>query len=136
MSDLRHYTITTYGCKEWLRRTGRIWEGELIYLDANRRLTMADIKAAVAARFAIDPCEMVSARRSFTVSHPRQVAMYLCKQLTTNSLPEIGRRFGDRDHSTVIHAIKQVEKRRAEDRALDRIIEGLERELKAPRLRE
>lgn len=136
MTALRHYTITTYGCKEWLRRTGRIIEGELVYLEVTTRVTMASIKAAVAERFEIDPREMVSARRSFEVSHPRQIAMYISKRLTPCSMPAIGRAFGDRDHTTVIHACRQVKKRRADDPELDHKIATLERELKAPRLRE
>jgi chromosomal replication initiator protein len=131
---MRVYTIIKYGCREWLRRTGRIYEGELIFLDARRRVTAADVKAAVSLSFGVDPGEMVSARRAQEVSHPRQVAMYLCKRLTPFSMPKIGRLFGDRDHTTVMHAVRQVEKRRASDPELDVRIEMLEREISAPRI--
>lgn len=72
------------------------------------------IQERVADFYGLPLGEMVSARRSKSVAWPRQVAMYLSRELTPCSLPDIGRRFGGRDHTTVIHAIKQVEKRIAE----------------------
>jgi chromosomal replication initiator protein len=72
---------------------------------------------------------MHSARRARAVARPRQVAMYLCKQLTPRSLPEIGRKFGGRDHTTVMHAVKKVEELLAADRALAEDIELLRRML-------
>ena len=54
--------------------------------------------------------EMLSQRRSRSLARPRQIAMYLAKQYTTNSLPDIGRKFSNRDHTTVIHAVKKIEK--------------------------
>lgn len=68
-----------------------------------------DIQQAVAEAFGIRLIDMTSARRARSVARPRQVAMYLARQLTLKSLPQIGRAFGDRDHTTVMHAIKQVE---------------------------
>jgi chromosomal replication initiator protein len=65
--------------------------------------------------------ELKSRNNSPQVSFPRQVAMYLCKQLTHCSLPEIGRRFGGKHHSTVIHAIQKIEKKRAQERDFDRL---------------
>ncbi len=73
------------------------------------RITIARIQAAVALHYDIAQTEMVSARRSRVVARPRQIAMYISKCLTPKSLPDIGRRFGNRDHTTVIHAIKRVE---------------------------
>src|SRR5438132_68811 len=70
-----------------------------------------------------------SARRAREVARPRQVAMYLSKQLTPKSLPDIGRRFGGRDHTTVIHAVRQIEKLRASDAELDADIRLLTRQL-------
>jgi chromosomal replication initiator protein len=67
-----------------------------------------DIKAAVCRYFSILPIEMVSHRRARHVARPRQIAMALCRELTTLSLPGIGLRFGGRDHTTVMHAIKVV----------------------------
>jgi chromosomal replication initiator protein len=69
---------------------------------------IAFIQAAVALHYGIAPAEMLSQRRARSVARPRQVAMYLAKELTSKSLPNIGRCFGNRDHTTVMHAIKQV----------------------------
>lgn len=75
----------------------------------DRRVTMEEIQKRVAEHFQIRMSDMSSARRSRTVARPRQIAMYLSKQLTSRSLPEIGRAFGGRDHTTVIHAVRKVE---------------------------
>ncbi len=74
-----------------------------------RRITIEEIQRQVAEYYNMKLTEMVSNRRSRAIARPRQVAMFLAKQLTTRSLPEIGRRFGGRDHTTVIHAIRRVE---------------------------
>jgi chromosomal replication initiator protein len=79
------------------------------------RLTTARIKQAVSEFYRIPEIEMISHRRQRHVARPRQVAMYLTRELTPMSLPEIGRRFGKRDHTTVIHAIKTVERLIGED---------------------
>ena len=76
---------------------------------------VAHIQHTVASYYGIEPGAMKSAQRGFEVSRPRQVAMYLSSVLTPKSLPEIGRRFGGRDHTTVIHAIKAVKARMASD---------------------
>ena len=70
---------------------------------------------------------MLSARRARAVARPRQVAMYLAKQLTARSLPEIGRKFGGRDHTTVIHAVRRIEQLRESDNALNEDVEKLQR---------
>ncbi len=97
----------------------------------DRRVTIEEIQRRVAEHFNLRIADMHSARRSRAVARPRQVAMYLAKQLTTRSLPEIGRKFGGRDHTTVMHAVKKVEELRqsdvgfAEDVALlRRMLEG------------
>ena len=72
---------------------------------------------------------MHSARRSRIIARPRLIAMYLSKNLTTRSLPEIGRKFGGRDHTTVIHAIKKVEELKKNDSNLSEDIEILTRSL-------
>ena len=79
-----------------------------------RRISIDEIQTQVAEHYRIRKAEMTSARRAREVARPRQVAMYLSKQLTPKSLPDIGRRFGGRDHTTVIHAVRQIEKLRAE----------------------
>ncbi|MEC3912072.1 chromosomal replication initiator protein DnaA [Sphingobium sp. CR2-8] len=96
-----------------------------------RRITVDEIQKACAAHFKIDPSEMRSKRRARAVARPRQVAMYLAKKMTPRSLPEIGRIFGGRDHSTVIHAVRTIEQLResnpdmdADVRALQRLLEG------------
>lgn len=87
---------------------------------------VADIQREVAAFFRIPVAEMVSQRRARDVARPRQVAMYLAKKLTPKSLPDIGRRFGGRDHSTVIHAVKQVERLIGADVAIAEAVRELE----------
>jgi chromosomal replication initiator protein len=74
----------------------------------DRRVTIEEIQKKVAEHFSIRLTDMSSARRARAVARPRQVAMYLAKQLTQRSLPEIGRRFGNRDHTTVMHAVSRV----------------------------
>ena len=72
---------------------------------------------------------MLSARRSRAVARPRQIAMYLAKQLTTRSLPEIGRKFGGRDHTTVMHAVKRIAELRQLDSSLEDDLQHLSRVL-------
>jgi chromosomal replication initiator protein len=92
-----------------------------------RRITIEDIQKRVAEHYGIKLADMHSARRARVVARPRQVAMYLAKQLTPRSLPEIGRRFGGRDHTTVMHAIKKIEELRASDSVISEDIELLRR---------
>jgi chromosomal replication initiator protein len=94
-----------------------------------RRISIDEIQTQVAEHYRIRKAEMTSARRAREVARPRQVAMYLSKQLTPKSLPDIGRRFGGRDHTTVIHAVRQIEKLRAQDSELDADIRLLTRQL-------
>ena len=74
--------------------------------------------------------DLLSERRNRAVARPRQAAMWLAKQLTTRSLPDIGRRFGGRDHTTVLHAVRRIEALRAEDSALSQDLETLTRKLR------
>ena len=96
---------------------------------SRRRITIDEIQKRVSEHFRIRHAEMVSARRAREVARPRQIAMYLAKQLTPRSLPEIGRRFGGRDHTTVIHAVRQIEKLRGEDSEIDNDVRTLMRVL-------
>jgi len=82
-----------------------------------RRISIDEIQTQVAEHYRIRKAEMTSARRAREVARPRQVAMYLSKQLTPKSLPDIGRRFGGRDHTTVIHADRKIRGQMAERRA-------------------
>jgi chromosomal replication initiator protein len=95
----------------------------------DRRVTIDEIQKRVAEHFNVKLADMHSARRARAVARPRQVAMYLAKQLTTRSLPEIGRKFGGRDHSTVIHAVRRVEELRDSDREVDGAVRLLMRQL-------
>ncbi len=96
-----------------------------------RRVTIDEIQRRVAEHFNIKMAEMTSSRRARIVARPRQVAMYLAKQLTQRSLPEIGRKFGGRDHTTVMHAVKKIEELIASDRALAEDVELLRRMLQS-----
>ena len=95
----------------------------------DRRVTIDEIQKRVAEHYNIRLADMHSARRARAVARPRQVAMYLCKQLTPRSLPEIGRKFGGRDHTTVMHAVRKIEELRANDSTLAEDIELLRRML-------
>jgi chromosomal replication initiator protein len=81
----------------------------------SRRVTIEEIQKRVAEHFNVRISDMHSARRARSVARPRQVAMYLSKQLTSRSLPEIGRKFGGRDHTTVMHAVKKVDELQDQD---------------------
>jgi chromosomal replication initiator protein len=94
---------------------------------SERRITIDEIQKKVAEHFNVRVADMHSARRSRAVARPRQVAMYLAKQLTPRSLPEIGRKFGGRDHTTVIHAVRKIEELSAYDAAFREDVELLRR---------
>jgi len=97
----------------------------------DRRVTIQEIQKRVAEHWSIRVAEMSSARRSRNVARPRQVAMYLAKQLTSKSLPDIGRHFGDRDHTTVMHAVSRVTALIATDAAFAEDVELLRRLLES-----
>jgi chromosomal replication initiator protein len=89
-------------------------------IDVQKRMVSLDnIQKVVAEYFHIRGSDMQSKRRSRNIARPRQVAMCLTKELTNHSLPEIGEAFGGRDHTTVLHACRQVEKLRLEDTQMD-----------------
>jgi chromosomal replication initiator protein len=95
----------------------------------DRRVTIDEIQKKVAQHYNIRLADMHSARRARNVARPRQVAMFLAKQLTTRSLPEIGNKFGGRDHTTVMHAVKRIEELRQTDSTLAEDIDLLRRML-------
>jgi chromosomal replication initiator protein len=97
----------------------------------DRRVTIQEIQKRVAEHWSIRVTEMSSARRSRNIARPRQVAMYLAKQLTQKSLPDIGRHFGDRDHTTVMHAVARVTALMATDAAFAEDVELLRRLLES-----
>ncbi len=94
-----------------------------------RRVMIDEIQRRVAEHFNVRLAEMTSARRARAFARPRQVAMYLSKQLTSRSLPEIGRKFGGRDHTTVMHAVRRIEELKDTDPVLAEDIELLRRML-------
>jgi chromosomal replication initiator protein len=94
-----------------------------------RRITIDDIQRRVAEYYNLRLADLLSARRARVVARPRQVAMYLSKQLTTRSLPEIGRKFGGRDHTTVMHAVRKIEELKVADTAIREDVDMLSRML-------
>ena len=97
----------------------------------DRRVTIEEIQKRVAEHYNIRLTDMSSARRARAVARPRQVAMYLAKQLTSRSLPEIGRKFGNRDHTTVMHACSRVAELMQRDAAFAEDVELLRRMLES-----
>jgi chromosomal replication initiator protein len=96
-----------------------------------RRVTVDEIQKMTADYFGLKQTDLLSERRTRSVARPRQVAMWLCKQHTTRSYPDIGRRFGGRDHTTVLHAVKKVESLLQADDQIARDVEALTRKLKS-----
>jgi chromosomal replication initiator protein len=94
-----------------------------------KRVKIEDIQKLVASRYNVSRSDILSERRTAAVVRPRQIAMYLSKVLTLRSLPEIGRRFGGRDHTTVLHAVRKIEKAIGEDTSLGDEVELLKRML-------
>lgn len=95
----------------------------------DRRITIDEIQRKVAEHYNIRLADMHSARRSRNVARPRQVAMFLSKQLTARSLPEIGRKFGGRDHTTVMHAVRKIEELATDDPSFAQDVEVIRRAL-------
>jgi len=92
-------------------------------------VSMDDIQETVGVRFHVKIADLKSRRRSKTLVHPRQIAMYLCRELTDSSYPEIGRQFGGKDHTTIIHACKQVIKAKDSDSALSATLDSLREQI-------
>ena len=95
-----------------------------------RKVTVDQIQKTVAEHYSLTQADLISERRARAVARPRQVAMWLAKQITTRSLPDIGRRFGGRDHTTVLHAVRRIEQLKAEDPAIARDTDVLLRKLR------
>ncbi len=102
---------------------------DLIRPQDPKRVKIEDIQRVVARQYSVSRADLLSSRRTANVVRPRQVAMYLAKTLTLRSLPEIGRRFGGRDHTTVLHAVRKIEGLIAKDNALANEVELLKRQL-------
>jgi chromosomal replication initiator protein len=94
-----------------------------------KRVRIEEIQRIVARHYNVSRSDLLSSRRTANVVRPRQIAMYLAKTLTLRSLPEIGRRFGGRDHTTVLHAVRKIESLIGTDTALAAEIEALKSHL-------
>ncbi len=97
--------------------------------DKKKIVSMDDIQEAVCSQFHVKMTELKSRRRSKTLVYPRQIAMYLCRELTDASYPEIGRQFGGKDHTTIIHACRQVAKAIETDKALHETLDKLKEQI-------
>ncbi len=95
-----------------------------------KRITVDDIQKAVAEHYGLKQADLLCERRTRAVARPRHAAMYLAKQLTTRSYPDIGRRFGGRDHTTVLHAVKRIEVLKNEDVVLAADLDAIVRKLR------
>lgn len=100
---------------------------DLVRTQDPRRVKIDDIQKLVASHYNISRADILSSRRTANVVRPRQIAMYLSKVLTLRSLPEIGRRFGGRDHTTVLHAVRKIEELVGKDKSLAEVIDLLKR---------
>lgn len=119
-SSLTGQPVTTELAKKILRDT----------VQAKKIITADEIQRVVADRFHLKQAEMKSKKRTKTIVQPRQITMYLCRELTPLSFPEIGRHFGGKDHTTVIHAYRQTEKRMEDDAGFKQLVESIMRQLK------
>jgi chromosomal replication initiator protein len=102
---------------------------DLIRPQEPKRVKIEDIQRVVARQYNVSRSDLLSSRRTANVVRPRQVAMYLAKTMTLRSLPEIGRRFGGRDHTTVLHAVRKIENLIGNDTALADEVDALKRQL-------
>ncbi|MCB2142300.1 MAG: chromosomal replication initiator protein DnaA, partial [Rhodobacteraceae bacterium] len=96
-----------------------------------RKITIEEIQRKVAEHYNIRLSDMIGPKRVRTIARPRQIAMYLAKNMTTRSFPEIGRRFGGRDHTTIMHGIRKIEELKASDSQLAEDLTLLRRLLEA-----
>ena len=94
---------------------------------SDRKVTVEEIQRKVAEHYNVRLSDLIGPKRVRTLARPRQIAMYLSKQLTSRSLPEIGRRFGGRDHTTIMHGIRKIEELKEDDRQLAEDLELLRR---------
>ena len=97
--------------------------------DKKKIVSIEDIQEVVGSKYHVKIADLKSRRRSKTLVHPRQIAMYLCRELTDASFPEIGRQFGGKDHTTIIHACRQITKAKEADSTLHTTLEGLKEQI-------
>ena len=94
-----------------------------------RRVTVEAVIRAVAERFSLQPSQIKQKTNAHNISYPRQIAMYLMKELSDASLPEIGRQFGGKHHTTVLHSIEKINLQRKDDKDLNRMLNKLTEQL-------
>ena len=119
-SKINTKSPSIYECRRILR--------DFISYD-NKSINIESIQNIVADHFDLNIQEMLSPRRSRSLARPRQIAMYLAKQYTTNSLPDIGRKFSNRDHTTVIHAVKKIEELIKKDNEIKHSVNEIKKRL-------
>ena len=148
LDSLKKTTLNTFFevCEKWNVKSGQhynfnagtniisFFHGSQIILKdllnlSENKVTIDSIQTIVCKFFKISKNEMLSARRSRYLVRPRQTAIYLSKLLTSKSLPEIGRAFSNRDHTTVIHSVKTIDKLRQEDKELSYNIDNLKNKI-------
>jgi chromosomal replication initiator protein len=117
--------LASLGVEETLTLLGSALRG-----GPERRITVDEIQKTVAVHFNMKQADLLSERRTRAVARPRQIAMWLCKQHTTRSYPDIGRRFGGRDHTTVLHGVRKIEELMPQDDQIARDVEALTRKLR------
>ena len=100
-----------------------------ILTDRQKMISIENIQKTVSSFYNISVSDLKSSKKLKIYVIPRQISMYLCRSMTNSSFPEIGEKFGGKDHSTVIHAYRQVEKRLIEDREIKNVIETLKNQL-------
>ena len=120
-SSLTGQVITTELAKKVLRD---------IIEERRRIVSVEEILKAVAERFQMRPIELKAKKRTKAVVVPRQIAMYLCREISNLSYPDIGRQFGGKDHTTVMHACRRIEKQASEDSSLRHMLDRMIQQLK------
>ncbi|NRA88444.1 MAG: chromosomal replication initiator protein DnaA, partial [Rhizobiales bacterium] len=102
-----------------------------VSVEENRIIRVHDIIKSVSDFYQVSKADLFSARRHRSIVRPRQIGMYLAKMLTSRSLPEIGRRFGGRDHTTVLHAVRKIDDLLKKDPILTEEVARLKREIES-----
>src|ERR1700732_3238438 len=119
--------LIAYSCVTGSPITLPMAQQVLKYLIPNqeRRITMESVLLAVADKFQLQPSQIKQKTNARNIAYPRQIAMYLIKELTQSSLPEIGRMFGGKHHTTVLHSVHKIDKLRHKDADLNRLIHNV-----------
>jgi chromosomal replication initiator protein len=112
------------------REVARVALKDLLSIQ-NRQISVDNIQKAVADFYSIKVADMYSKKRPANIARPRQIAMFMAKELTQKSLPEIGELFGGRDHTTVLHAVRKIGEERSHDGQLNHEIHVIEQTLKS-----